>query len=597
MGIASGNTPWQDFPSTATPITAGRLNAIEDALDANAAAVSSLATVYTPEEFGAVGDGVTDDSAAINAAMAAANTNGGGTVVFAGGTTYAIASKITLPAVAPVHLRMGTGGQLLATAAMTAMIEKPTGGYGSGSIYEGLKLNGGLLAERCLDIQQSQGLKIKSPDLLRFTYAGAEFGRTAGQNYELEWTGGAVTGKLGGDGGTAAQLPAYGILNGPSGVTDNFYSDIKIKNVGVGVWEQGQADVWHMIHIYNYPFATTAGATDWSDGSVGFLVPGYHNRITACYMDTLQTGVRITGSFVRLTDCQFLWPSIHVPSYAPVGVDVQAPGATVIGSAFYPGNPTAQDVTAVQFTASAYRPVIIGNHFGGGAAGYPAGGPFGGTSIAALGGTRASNHWDGGTIPDYTNNRQSNTHAIDLGDAGQVIQRWYGANPGQFLAVGSGASGYVRIWQETAGGGFQLGATGNTLGFLGAAPLTRRPNTRATRSILSDFGLCDAGTVEPGRVGVGARSASATLTSDAAEYQRIDATSGAVTITLPTVTTPGITFTFKKVDASANAVTIAAAGTSPLIDASPTYTLTARWQHVRIVSNGSSGVWEIIGAG
>lgn len=33
MGVQSGNPTWQNFPSTATPISADALNNIEDALD------------------------------------------------------------------------------------------------------------------------------------------------------------------------------------------------------------------------------------------------------------------------------------------------------------------------------------------------------------------------------------------------------------------------------------------------------------------------------------------------------------------------------------------------------------------------------------
>lgn len=565
--------------------------AVNNSASATKAALNAtFATVYKPEKYGAKGDGTTNDAAAIQAAFDAVGTAGGGTVVFSGGKTYAIAAKLTLPAIAPIHLRMETGAQLLATATMTAMIEKPTGGYGSGSIYEGLKLNGGLLAERCLDIQQSQGLKIKSPDLLRFTYAGADFGRTAGQNYELEWTGGAVTGRLGGDTATAAQLADYGIHTGPSGVTDNFFSDIKIKNVKTHVREQGQADVWHMIHCYAYPFANTPGANDWSDGTVQFDVSGYHNRIVSCYIDTAAVGIRVTGSFVRITDTQFLWPSNHTPSYAPLGIDVQAPGTSIIGNAFYPGKPDSQDVTAIKVSATAYRPVIIGNQFGGGAAGYVAAGPL--DVNAAAGGTIHGNHWDGGSINNSTNNRTRSTIASDLGDAGHVVQRWYGTNPGQMLAVGSGATGYMRLWQETAGGGFQIGATGNKFGVNGAAPVVTQDANTDFETIMTRFGFATTSTVRPHRTGLNPRSADTTITTQAGEVQSVDAVAGPVSITLPATTTPGHSFIIKKTDGSANAVTVV--GT---IDGVANYVLPARWNFVRVVSTSSSGSWLIVGKG
>lgn len=76
------DTVWEDLPSTDTPITSAYLTAVDEALR-----VATTAFVTTPEEHGAVGNGTTDDTAAINAAIDACVTAGGGTVRF-GAKTY-----------------------------------------------------------------------------------------------------------------------------------------------------------------------------------------------------------------------------------------------------------------------------------------------------------------------------------------------------------------------------------------------------------------------------------------------------------------------------------------------------------------------------
>lgn len=48
MGIRSGNPLWVDHPDTTTPITAARLNAIEDALDATVEAVTGFKMTVGP---------------------------------------------------------------------------------------------------------------------------------------------------------------------------------------------------------------------------------------------------------------------------------------------------------------------------------------------------------------------------------------------------------------------------------------------------------------------------------------------------------------------------------------------------------------------
>lgn len=88
-------------------LKADHLNAMETGIEANDQAIAELteemAKQATPESFGAKGDGVTDDAAAITQALAS-----GKNVVFDGTKTYAVGSVITIPADAFVDFRGAT---------------------------------------------------------------------------------------------------------------------------------------------------------------------------------------------------------------------------------------------------------------------------------------------------------------------------------------------------------------------------------------------------------------------------------------------------------------------------------------------------------
>ena len=78
-----------------------------------------------------------------------------------------------------------------------------------------------------------------------------------------------------------------------------------------------------------------------------------------------------------------------------------------------------------------------------------------------------------------------------------------------------------------------------------------------------------------------------TLITD--KYIRCDATSGAFAITLLAAPTTGQNITFKKIDSSANAVTIN--GNGKTIDGAASVTLSAQWNAITLSYNGTT--WDI----
>ena len=71
----------------------------------------------------------------------------------------------------------------------------------------------------------------------------------------------------------------------------------------------------------------------------------------------------------------------------------------------------------------------------------------------------------------------------------------------------------------------------------------------------------------------------------------VNATAGAITVTLPTAADNGSYFIIKKTDSTANAVTIDA-DSSETIDNSTTLTLNDQYNYVGIVSNGVN--WVVV---
>lgn len=97
--------------------------------------------------------------------------------------------------------------------------------------------------------------------------------------------------------------------------------------------------------------------------------------------------------------------------------------------------------------------------------------------------------------------------------------------------------------------------------------------------------------VEPARKPVVTVTA-AYAASDGDLVVRVDATAGAVTVTLPPAADmKGLTLFVKKLDATANAVTVDASG-SETIDGATTQATTTQYAVLRLLSNGTS--WDLL---
>lgn len=98
--------------------------------------------------YGAVGNGVTDDSGAINSAIVAASFAGGGTVYFPGGKTYAGASPLTLAS----NVQLSGYGATYKYTGTGAAIDSPTINTLNTAGIQGLTIDGGSTASVLLQI-------------------------------------------------------------------------------------------------------------------------------------------------------------------------------------------------------------------------------------------------------------------------------------------------------------------------------------------------------------------------------------------------------------------------------------------------------------
>lgn len=156
-------------------------------------------------------------------------------------------------------------------------------------------------------------------------------------------------------------------------------------------------------------------------------------------------------------------------------------------------------------------------------------------------------------------------------------------------AAGTGTGGQIIL----AGGTSPAGTGGEVTLQTGNAALVDRVRVLPT-------GLVGIGSGTPlstldvqGSFGLGVASISTSTTADAtAAVYLVDATGGAVTLTLPTAASAlRRTYNVKKTDSSLNAVTIDGAG-AETIDGAATQTLIAQYESIMIVSDGTS--WFIL---
>lgn len=358
---------------------------------------AALSAAYRPvisvRKHGGQGDGTADDTTAINAAVAEAAAIPGGAEVFIPRGSWRISAPITLPATAPVGLVGEIGTTITATAAMTAMISKPSGA-GTSMAVRGIDLNGNRLADRCLDIEAGLRVDLRGGIWQNALVAVADFGRQGGQVYEMIWRDTRVVGLDSAfAGATPAGMPQYGYRLGAQ-TTDSVIENVVVKNALVGIEDGGNVNVHDKVHVFGFPYL---GATNYV-GTCGFRATGDLNRFINCYADTQILGFDLVGNRNSVIDPMFYWPLDYLPGVNVIGVRVAGLGNTIAqGKARLPNSGIAGYF--VQIENNARPTVVLGcNIYGTGWLSF--------FNLVGSGNApfAAANAWDVGTVP----------HSIDL---------------------------------------------------------------------------------------------------------------------------------------------------------------------------------------
>jgi hypothetical protein len=142
-------------------------------LQAAFAAFSGIFTNVKSSTFGAVGDGVTDDTTAINNAITAA---AGGTVFFPAGTY--IVSTLTVATASVTLLGVGPGASIITGNSAGTRVINLTDNTASGwKRLQGLKINTSATYTRLLDIEESQNVVIDNCEFDGTSISGALINR------------------------------------------------------------------------------------------------------------------------------------------------------------------------------------------------------------------------------------------------------------------------------------------------------------------------------------------------------------------------------------------------------------------------------------
>lgn len=279
------------------------------------------------QDYGATGNGSSDDTAAIQAAIAAESDSGhytSKTVFFPSGT-YLITSPISIYPQAsatdrPVHLIASRGVVIKANAAISSIFHKnTTTQFQIQTIIEGFDLNGNMLADTAISIEVGNFITIRDVQTFNTLLSCIDLGSGGGQVYECKIDRVRCIGQDSTQGYNAALRPDKGIVLGAN-ATDNVITDTIVKNCKTyGVHISGSSNFFRGVHVYGFPEAT------YSIDYHFYVNAGSGHFFSQCYADGPYVAGYFIGSRCSVVNSFVLWnasnPPVNARGYeAPTGI-------------------------------------------------------------------------------------------------------------------------------------------------------------------------------------------------------------------------------------------------------------------------------------
>jgi hypothetical protein len=314
--------------------------------------------VVNVKDYGAKGDGVTDDTAAIQAALTAAGAKAGGgvnpgaTVAIPAGL-YLVSSTLEVPN--NVSIAMDPATTLRATASMPALLRTELSGANPirfGTISGGT-LDANRLADDALQIRRAAGVQVRDLVIQHVKVNGLHAGPdTIGYSNEL-WAYNVFVQQTWGDNTIVAGSVGFHL---ESSFGDSSLVNCKATGVETGFLTESSSNRLVSCHA-------------WSNGMVvSFDDNGNGNTYIACYADTpTQSGFRVRANRYnhRFIGCRVFNNSTYGVDGTVNGFEFQhldAPYATIVGTFFSGGTPSirlGRDISAADPSAL----IVIGSQW------------------------------------------------------------------------------------------------------------------------------------------------------------------------------------------------------------------------------------------